>query len=156
VRFTILSRLPLRKRSECECINLVDVVTIMERRTARNTANNVAPFMKTNYSCRSMCRLHKKLIVDSSATHCVPTANEKRHLTSVFTTLTFVKMELFCSLHAVASQMNWSPCGSQRNGVNTQDVPPPFLPTVRQVLASVTRVAGSIRQSIRIKTDVRW
>ena len=45
-----------------------------------NNSSNDAPFMKRiNYGGRSMCRLHRKLIVNSSAAHCVATAHVMRH-----------------------------------------------------------------------------
>ena len=43
---------------------------------APNSSSNDTPFMiRKNYSGRSMCRLHRELIVSSSAAHCVATAH---------------------------------------------------------------------------------
>ncbi|MDP2208039.1 MAG: hypothetical protein Q8K98_04595 [Bacteroidota bacterium] len=59
-------------------MNNLKLVT-KEQRTA-NSSSNGAPFMvDENYSGRSMCRLHRKVIVNSSAAHCVATAHVMRN-----------------------------------------------------------------------------
>jgi hypothetical protein len=47
---------------------------------AANSSSNEAPLMiRINYSSRSMCRLHRKLVINSSAAHCVATADVMRN-----------------------------------------------------------------------------
>lgn len=45
--------------------------------TSPNSSSNGAPFMiRRNYSGRSMYRLHRKLVINSSAAHCVATTHD--------------------------------------------------------------------------------
>ncbi len=53
--------------------------------TAHNNSSNDTPFMiEEDYSGRSMCRLHRELIVNSSAAHCVATADVRRKPAALF------------------------------------------------------------------------
>ncbi len=73
----------------------------------------------------------------------------KRQLTGVFTMLTFIGRKILCSLHAVASQMNWSVCSSQPHGVNTPHVVRTFAPHLRATLISVRTMGAGFTLVVR-------